>query len=370
MTALQLAVLNGTEAACTVLIESGARTDVVDSPRQRRSLLHLAAAAGSAGLIRALIAAGQDPCARSHAGSLPLHTAARRGNTAALGALLAAGAPIDAQNDYGKTPLHYAAEEGHLDAVRSLLEAGARSDLRDSGNELATDLARTAAIQRHLSAAAETRGRDPVRAWLRDALAFYRPLRFFEEHAALSDDELIDHLQHTSGPLNTAMQDADLGLLVRDRARVWVADYYGPEIGTPVNAEAQRYREALVAFAAIGRGKVSFTRIREKWQGPRGPISVSFDVGGRQHVLAPEYVGELFDIGFVSDVNRTLLTGRLRFALHRPAFMELWGACFVLLSEGEQRQMEQVRGCRFYSAENLLQEREALRALAAEDEAL
>lgn len=368
--ALQLAASHGADAVCAVLLEAGARTDAEDPHRHRRSLLHLAAAAGSENVINELAAAGLDLCARNQIGSHPLHTAARRGNTAAIDALIAAGAPLDAQNDYGKTPLHYAAEEGRLDAVQRLIAAGARTDVRDEGGELPADVARTAAIQRCLGAAAETRGGDPLRRWLREALAFYRKLHFFSEHAELSDDALIDHLQQTSGPLNTAMQDADLGLLVRDRERVWVADYYGPEIGSPVSADAQRYREALRAFSTIGRGKISFSRIREQWTSPRGPISVSFDVSGRQHVLSPEYVGELFDIGFVADLNRTLRTGRLRYALYRPAYMELWGACFILLSETEQRELEQVRGCRFYSPEELAEERAALRALAVEDEQL
>jgi hypothetical protein len=99
----------------------------LDSP------LHEAARAGDVASIRALLAAGVDPCARTRSRETALHHAA---SAAVVEVLAAAGAEVDARSEFDRTPLDTAAEGGRLEVMRALFRAGADLERRTEGARL------------------------------------------------------------------------------------------------------------------------------------------------------------------------------------------------------------------------------------------
>ncbi|KAL4435618.1 hypothetical protein ABPG77_002581 [Micractinium sp. CCAP 211/92] len=89
------------------------------------SALHVAARAGHAGCVVALLAAGADPNAPNRFYESPLHEAASFGRLGCVAALLAGGARLEACSYYGFTPLFCAASANHTACVAALLAAGA-----------------------------------------------------------------------------------------------------------------------------------------------------------------------------------------------------------------------------------------------------
>ncbi|CAI5949655.1 unnamed protein product [Closterium sp. NIES-64] len=98
----------------------------------RRSAIHVAAAAGHAGAVRALLR-GLDGARESaehvnggdEEGWTPLMSASSSGRAAVVEVLLKAGADATAVNTGGRAALHYAASKGHVAIVHSLLRSPA-----------------------------------------------------------------------------------------------------------------------------------------------------------------------------------------------------------------------------------------------------
>jgi outer membrane biosynthesis protein TonB len=94
-------------------------------PATGKTALHLAAEAGFADVIKALLVSGSgraDPSARNaRNGSTPLHGAAYYGQADAARALILAGADPAATNRNGISPLHSAADNGFVGVLRELL---------------------------------------------------------------------------------------------------------------------------------------------------------------------------------------------------------------------------------------------------------
>ena len=102
-----------------------------------RSLLHLAAEAGSLATIKLLIELGADPNASSAGHHTPLYSVANSqrhpDGAEIVRVLTAAGARVDAADGVMHcTPLHMAARRGNLEVARALLEAGANPEARDT----------------------------------------------------------------------------------------------------------------------------------------------------------------------------------------------------------------------------------------------
>lgn len=102
--------------------------------------LHLAAAAGDAACVRAILSEGAPVDARSfHAdgcvGATALHCAAVSGTPEVVRLLLEAGADPQARDEAGYTPLLVAAERGHVEVAKALVRAGAdvRDEVGDTG---------------------------------------------------------------------------------------------------------------------------------------------------------------------------------------------------------------------------------------------
>lgn len=92
--------------------------------------LHVASEAGSATVVKQLLAAGANARALTADGVTPLHLAAMAGVPASLTALLKAGADVNAvEPGWNQSPLMLAAGKGRTEAVRVLLKAGANPAL-------------------------------------------------------------------------------------------------------------------------------------------------------------------------------------------------------------------------------------------------
>lgn len=88
--------------------------------------LHLASENGHTDAVRALIEAGVEVNMVDRAGYRPLHAAARNGDRRMIELLVGGGANVNAQHSQtGETAAHLAARGGNTDSVRALLSAGA-----------------------------------------------------------------------------------------------------------------------------------------------------------------------------------------------------------------------------------------------------
>ena len=100
---------------------------------------------------------------RPGTGTTPLHLAATAGSAPLVAALLDAGADPDAREDvWGQTPLIFAAAMNRADAVRALLAAGADPDIASRVEDLQvlSELDRIAGRRRTEAVEALTAGRS------------------------------------------------------------------------------------------------------------------------------------------------------------------------------------------------------------------
>ena len=127
---LHLAALHNNAAAIRVL--AAAKADVnATVGTGNTAALHLAAGAGGADAVHALIETGGEVDLKGPFGSTPLHDAATHNNAAAIRVLAAAKANVNAKEDkLYATPLHVAAQWCHVEAIRALIEAKADVDAR------------------------------------------------------------------------------------------------------------------------------------------------------------------------------------------------------------------------------------------------
>jgi cytohesin len=103
---------------------SAARDGCAAPSYRRRTLLHWAAAVGTAPVVDQLLARGCDVNARDYQGETPLHAAAQKGHMKAIRALIDAGADVNARARSDWTPLHHAVYRKRFAAVKMLLHAG------------------------------------------------------------------------------------------------------------------------------------------------------------------------------------------------------------------------------------------------------
>ena len=124
-TALHFAAFFGKPEAARLLLEHGARVDVVTRNPFANQPLHAAAAGRHIEVCRILLAAGADVNATQHGGYTPLHEAAQHGDAEMTELFLSAGADPSTTADDGKTPAEMAAAAGHADLASRLQEVNA-----------------------------------------------------------------------------------------------------------------------------------------------------------------------------------------------------------------------------------------------------
>lgn len=123
ITLMQWAVLNGSLAGLTSLLEAGA--DPEHQGMDGYTVMHTAAMAEHPQYLVALLSRGISPDLRNQDGQTPLFIAVAARRTAQIEALLAAGADLNVADNVGDTPLHKAALVNDFERTRALLEAGA-----------------------------------------------------------------------------------------------------------------------------------------------------------------------------------------------------------------------------------------------------
>eukprot|EP00036_Acanthoecidae_sp_10tr_P001782 CAMPEP_0182935258 /NCGR_PEP_ID=MMETSP0105_2-20130417/37878_1 /TAXON_ID=81532 ORGANISM="Acanthoeca-like sp., Strain 10tr" /NCGR_SAMPLE_ID=MMETSP0105_2 /ASSEMBLY_ACC=CAM_ASM_000205 /LENGTH=242 /DNA_ID=CAMNT_0025074229 /DNA_START=396 /DNA_END=1124 /DNA_ORIENTATION=- len=146
-TPLHLAAAAGNAGAVRALVKAGANMNVQDS-KGRTPLHHAVAVMGGYSLnhlasVDALVELGA-PITRRYTdahGRTPLHVAAVTGNVRAVVALAKPWFDLDAQDASGITAAHLASELGLDKAVQALGEAGAKLDLFDNAGDTPEDLA-------------------------------------------------------------------------------------------------------------------------------------------------------------------------------------------------------------------------------------
>ena len=121
-TALQLAVLNGFEDICQVLINHGGDVDKANA--ENNCLLNMAAWRGYSNVVQMLVSHGAELNTSNNHGSTSLNTAAYRGYPTITQILIDAGAFIDKPNLKQQTPLFVSCKQGHYSVATLLIEAG------------------------------------------------------------------------------------------------------------------------------------------------------------------------------------------------------------------------------------------------------
>jgi uncharacterized protein len=119
-TALHFACYFGQPASARLLIESGAKIDIVANNPTQVMPLHSAASSRNLEAARSLVEHGAPVNARQQAGWAPIHAAAQNGDTDMIKLLLAHAADADIANDDGKTPAMIAREKGHSGIAAAL----------------------------------------------------------------------------------------------------------------------------------------------------------------------------------------------------------------------------------------------------------
>jgi hypothetical protein len=183
-----------------------------------------------------------------------------------------------------------------------------------------------------------------VNEWLTKRLEFFRRLEFFQAQAAMSNAELAEWLANRDGvAFDISDPLADLRLVRGDRDRVWWND-----TEADVCESGDVYRETLLQWARISRGAFTPTAITERWDSEEGPITVTFDHGGRLVTLNPEYANDWTDLEILIPLNRLLEPSGIQFELYE-AFDQT--AFIVALKAHEKAQLIRERGWRFAGAE-------------------
>jgi ankyrin repeat protein len=131
-TALYVASVQGEAWPAGELLAAGAKPNDPSGGDSDGTPLCGAASWAHLPVMRALLAAGADPCKAEADGFTPLAWAIRGGSQEAVAMLLEAGADPNQTEGHGRTPLLLAAERGRLALVRLLIEAGADASLADN----------------------------------------------------------------------------------------------------------------------------------------------------------------------------------------------------------------------------------------------
>ncbi|HYN09844.1 MAG TPA: ankyrin repeat domain-containing protein [Vicinamibacterales bacterium] len=129
MSALHWAALNGDLKTMDVLLYAGATTESLTRVGNYTPL-HLASSRGHGAVVARLLEAGSKPGPVTATGVQPVHLAAQAGSAEALKALIDRGANINAQDEtHGRTPLIFAASQNRLEAMKFLIAKGADKNL-------------------------------------------------------------------------------------------------------------------------------------------------------------------------------------------------------------------------------------------------
>lgn len=158
-----------------------------------------------------------------------------------------------------------------------------------------------------------------IESWVREALAFYRPLGFFSHYqgsdAAVVSKLARNLLESSSDTITEEDLDApefDLFFLSLDPLRCLYSSMHFGEFLAPGN---DAYVASLEALAAISRGAFKPTNIKETWDTPEGPIRLSFDFEAMPREIKIETWDGAFDFRILLQLNGLLAKNDYRFEM-------------------------------------------------------
>lgn len=128
-TALQIAVTEGYEETCRLLINNGADVDKVNEKND--SLVNMATARGFSDIVQLLVSHGAELNVSNSNGSTPLSTSSEKGYPNIAQILIDGGAFIDKPNIKQQTPLLVSCKQGHQSVAKVLVEAGCDLNWQD-----------------------------------------------------------------------------------------------------------------------------------------------------------------------------------------------------------------------------------------------
>lgn len=186
-----------------------------------------------------------------------------------------------------------------------------------------------------------------IDAWVREALSFYRPLGFFSLYQgtdAAITAALVKALRESSSDTITdedlASPEFDLFFLSLDPVRCL---YSVMDFGDYLAPGNDAYVSSLEALANITRGVFKPENIKEHWDGPDGPIRVTFQLDGFPKELKVETWDGAFDFRILLQLNALLAKTDYRFEM---APMD--DILFVTVLKAEERfRMEHFRELAF-----------------------
>ena len=158
-----------------------------------------------------------------------------------------------------------------------------------------------------------------IESWLRDALAYYKPLGFFahysgEEGAVVRalHKALVETSSDTITAEDLATPEFDLFFLSLDPLRTL---YSVMDFGDFLAPGNEAYVASLEALANISRGIFKPDNITESWDTPDGPIRLHFDFEGQSRELKMETWGGAFDFRILLQLNSLLAKTEYRFEM-------------------------------------------------------
>jgi hypothetical protein len=134
-----------------------------------------------------------------------------------------------------------------------------------------------------------------------ETIRFYQQLGFFAGANPTTIIEWYTEDQYESPDPSNPWHD--VMLLTYTQNEVWNDD---PE--ADVCAENKVYSKVLLEWALISHGAFAPGNIQEHWKTEAGPITVSFELGGRQVSVRPAYEDDWIDLGVLLQINE-LITG-------------------------------------------------------------
>ena len=129
-----------------------------------------------------------------------------------------------------------------------------------------------------------------------DVVRFYQDLGFF---TGADPAAVVQRYADNHGTRPSAKKPwHDVFLLAYSEGDVWAGD---PE--ADVCAYNEVYSEILPQWARISRGAFAPSGIQENWDDESGPITLTFELGGRQVSISPSYQDDWIDLEVLRQIN-------------------------------------------------------------------
>jgi len=169
-----------------------------------------------------------------------------------------------------------------------------------------------------------------------DVILFYKELGFF---AKVESYSLVEKFEKHHGDLPKVDNPwDDVFILAYSVGQSWADD---PE--ADVCDTNRVYTTVLLEWAGISNGVFTPTKIDEIWETEEGPITVSFQIEGAEHIVKPKYLEDWIDLDVLQQINQTIAKR------HRQFFYAIDGnfALVLCLSDEQKRRMKRERGFPF-----------------------